>query len=825
MSMTIDAPLAQQTQIQVVPDYATPGRGGTSPDAGYLMPDLCEEKKSYRRLWLGVAIVIFAMYAFTVFRFWAPADEGVDQNAYLVGGRLLAEHFSMKYTLPNPYAYTGGMFVRMTPALKDGVTNPDGVYFPKYPFGLPFLYACFIWVFKAASVLPFLGRHINPAQGVYWAFLVSPISAIVGIVGMYFLARQIAGSFAAVLATLLLASSQLMMMLMNNPNSHESCMAFIIWGIYLCIRWLQTGSHWRGIVGGILVGYAATIRYNEGLLFAVMCVVVLSRWPWNTWKSWRSISLVAAVGIAAYMIYLQVQNVHGVRDGTAERWTPFYGQTFVTIYMVLILYSITMATLSALKLQQSDWMMYLKSIYPGLGWAVPVSILMFVNYHTMGSFAGYDSTHESEFGVGFQWKFFWQNWEKVTRSFYDMGLFFVVPFAVAGMAMLFRRSWRIGLMMLMWLVPGVMLYMSYYWSMDFADSYARFFLTYLPVLLVGAAFCFHEGLLGGGKESRRYTGIPLTISVGIVVAIASGVSMFRTVHGMRDGEPMAKVPLNDFHQRLSLANTGQVLLDKVPANSILFADASGGIATPANYIQFLRDWELYPVNAFSPQGGMGFGGGGGGRQRPNRNNNNNRGGGRGNFGGGGFNGGPPGGGNFGGPPGGGPPGNNNTQDDTATAVATPTQPEQREYHGSLYAGKGVTSSKLHDMEADLIHNAITGGRRVFVVVSSDHALRTSANNGGFNMFNNNVVTENPIESFEDDLGESNKYKFKYTVVSRWQDAAVPEDKEEDTTFSSNNPMGGGAGGPGGRGQNNMLARMIMGANSQMDWQLVEITTK
>jgi 4-amino-4-deoxy-L-arabinose transferase-like glycosyltransferase len=740
-----------------------------------------------------------------------------------VGGRLLAEHFSMKYTLPNPYAYTGGMFVRMTPALKDGVTNPDSVYFPKYPFGLPFLYACFIWVFKAASVIPFIGKHINPAQGVYWAFLVSPISAIAGIIGMYFLARLIAGSFAAVLATLLLASSQLMMMLMNNPNSHESCMACIIWGIYLCIRWLQTGSHWRGILGGFLVGYAATIRYNEGLLFAVMCVIVLSRWPWNSWKSWRSISLVAAVGIASYMIYLQVQNVHGVRDGTAERWTPFYGQTFVTIYMILILFSITMATLSALKLEASDWMMYLKSIYPGLGWAVPVGVLLITNYHTMGTFSGYDLTHESESGAAFQWKYFWHNWEQVVRSFYDLNLFFVVPFAVAGAAMVFRRSWRVGLMLLTWVVPGVMLYMSYYWSdLDVADAYARFFLTYLPAMLVAVAFCFQDGLLGGGRGTRRYNGIPLTLSVGFVVAIASSVSMYRTIHGMRDGKPETKVPLNDFHQRLSLANAGQVLLEKVPAKSILFADASGMISSPANYIQFLRDWDLYPVNAFTQLGDMGFGGGPG--HQPN-NGNNGRNGRRGIFGGGGFNGGPPGGGNFGGPPG--PPRNNNAQDDSTTPTANPIQPAQKDYHHSLYYVKDVeiTSYKLYEMEADLIHNALSGGRRVFVVAASEHALHTSVANGGRNAFRHNLVVENPVGSFEDNLREVTKYKFNFNVVSRWEDPTLPEDKEEDTTFSSNNPMGGGGGGPNGRGQNNMIARMVAGPYSQMDWQLMEITAK
>ena len=148
-------------------------------------------------------------------------------------GGLIAQHFSMKYTLPNPYSYTGGMFVRMSPPTDaSGAPVANGVYFPKYPFGLPLLYASFFWIFKVASVLPVLKHHVDPNQSVYWAFLVSPVSAILGVAGMFYLARLLAGSFAGVLAAILLGSSQLMMTLADNPNSHASCLAFIVWGIY-----------------------------------------------------------------------------------------------------------------------------------------------------------------------------------------------------------------------------------------------------------------------------------------------------------------------------------------------------------------------------------------------------------------------------------------------------------------------------------------------------------------------------------------------------------------------------------------------------------------
>jgi hypothetical protein len=769
-----------------------------------LMPDLCPETVSYRRIWLAAAIAIVALYAYVVFSYWGAADSGVDQNAYLVGGRLLAEHFSLKYVLPNPYAFTGGMFVRM----------PDGTYFPKYPFGLPLLYACFIWLFKVASVLPIIKHHVDASRGVYWAFLVSPISSVLGVAGMFFLARQIAGSFAAALAAILLGSSQLMLMLADNPNSHASCLAFIVWGMFFCVRWLQSGRLWHGILGGALVGYAATIRYNEGLLFAAMCVVVLSRLPWNQWKTWRSVTSVIALVAATVLIVIQVQNAH-LDD--APKWNAPQNGISLECTGVLLLYGLATLVFSIVRLTKIDWLLYLRAMVPGLAWAVPVGIMLLVNHHTMGSFTGYDSTHESEFGAAFQWKFFWQNWEKVFRIFNDLGLFFIAPFAVAGVAMLFHRSWRIGLLLVAWVVPGVMLYMSYYWSPDMADAYARFFLTYLPALLVGAAVCFADGLLIGGRDASKASGIALTLAVGLIVATASGVSTYRSIHGMRDGAQQTRIPLHDFRQRLALAQTGKMLLEKVPEKSVLFAENTGGISTPCNYIQFLRDWELYGVDTFSMDGARrGFPA----RQRNNRNNNNR--GGRGNFagggggGGGGF-GGPPGGGMGGGmgggpPGGGGPMANANGQNDP-TNIATPVQPEQQEYHASLYKNK--TARQLYQIESDVINSAIDQGRRAFVVVAKDHSTADDSTN--FGLFGNGLVTD-PMESFRDGLTTVAKYNFK--VLSRWQDVSLPEDASENFAFTDNSPMGGGANRGG-----NQFARMLMGSDRVMDWELVEIVKK
>ena len=66
-----------------------------------------------------------------------------------------------------------------------------------------------------------------------------------------------------------------MLALADNPNSHASCVAFVVWGMFLLVRWWQTGSIWRGALAGFLLGYACLIRYSEGLLILPILVATL----------------------------------------------------------------------------------------------------------------------------------------------------------------------------------------------------------------------------------------------------------------------------------------------------------------------------------------------------------------------------------------------------------------------------------------------------------------------------------------------------------------------------------------------------------------------
>src|SRR2546430_15224680 len=73
------------------------------------------------RLLVPPLLILLAFIIFThVYR--VPAHGGVDQNAYLVAGRMLAEYGSPQLQPSDQDAFVGRMWV----------LRPQGPYFPKY---------------------------------------------------------------------------------------------------------------------------------------------------------------------------------------------------------------------------------------------------------------------------------------------------------------------------------------------------------------------------------------------------------------------------------------------------------------------------------------------------------------------------------------------------------------------------------------------------------------------------------------------------------------------------------------------------------------------
>jgi hypothetical protein len=195
-----------------------------------------------------------------------------------------------------------------------------------------------------------------------------------------------------------------------------------------------------------------------------------------------------------------------------------------------------------------------------------------------------------------------------------------------------------------------------------------------------------------------------------VVLIASGVGVYRSVHGLQQGSGgggggSEMAPLEEqFRVRQSMANIGQELLAHVPVNSVVFADnasGGGGNERPLNYLQFLRHWDVYSSDAFDIGGPK--------NAQPRRNNN--------------------GGGIFG-------FGNNpDPNADPNAVVPTTRQPLQLKYEHSLYydeKGRAKLGSELRAALANVINTTSKSGHTTYALVSvaRDRDMRIVFNMAG-----------------------------------------------------------------------------------------------
>lgn len=299
-----EPPLAAQTPIGMT--------GGEQADA------LQVRESAFRRWIFGLCLFVVAgLYAFGLACSWNPAHPGVDQNGYLVGGKLLATTGTTGFIPENMYSFVGAMWN----------LGPDGkTFYVKYPIGLPAIYALMIKLF---------GMN----WGVYLSHAVSPACATLALVGTYLLARPYVGGFGAVLAALVVGVSPLTWSLAVNPNSHASTMAFVVFGMAMLLSWWRSGGWWRAGLAGFLLGYAVTIRYTEGLLLLPMGFVFLDRW-FRRQKGayWQGLVMAAGwalpVGILLWFNLLHFGTPTGY-DSTRES-TGFGWQYFVANWDLML---------------------------------------------------------------------------------------------------------------------------------------------------------------------------------------------------------------------------------------------------------------------------------------------------------------------------------------------------------------------------------------------------------------------------------------------------------------------------------------------------------
>lgn len=219
----------------------------------------------------ALAAVLTAGFFVAVMRYWVPASSWGDQHAYLVGGRLVAERGTTKYTPRNhageidPFQLVGSMWVTVDPL------QPTERIYSKYPIGYPLLIAI-AW----------------KIGGVEAAYLVNPIASALAVFAAFLLMRRFMPSHLAIMGQLVFALSPMTLLLSIDPQSHATAVCCVTWGMLALLHWWQTGRLWSGVAAGLLLGYAMTIRYTEGTLLLPIALAIGFRREWR-----RGVVLVA----------------------------------------------------------------------------------------------------------------------------------------------------------------------------------------------------------------------------------------------------------------------------------------------------------------------------------------------------------------------------------------------------------------------------------------------------------------------------------------------------------------------------------------------------
>ena len=258
-------------QVRVMDEQQfMPARPAPRPPAMIsLRPLIGREPLPYRLLFAGVAAAFSAAYLLALLHFWAPAHSGSEQHAHLAGGRLLAYANTLSFVPADPFTFVGNDWAATA---RVAVSDGGGAvqeYVPRNPIGLSLLYAA---CFRLA---------LTPEQALLWAHLISPIAAAFAVLGTFFLARFAGGSFLGLLAAIAMAASQVLLQLASDPAGPAVSLALITWGFVFLVGWWRCGYVLLGLLAGLLLGCAFTVRYADGLLGVPLILACVLAWHWR----------------------------------------------------------------------------------------------------------------------------------------------------------------------------------------------------------------------------------------------------------------------------------------------------------------------------------------------------------------------------------------------------------------------------------------------------------------------------------------------------------------------------------------------------------------
>lgn len=196
-------------------------------------------------------IIIIGIYAYIQITNFNPAYLEVDPDGYLWLAKRIAEFKPLAVKDDDPFMYQSHVWVE----------NKEGEISPKFAPGYPAL----------MSIAYRLGGDTA-------MFAVSPIMGGLALIGSFLLFRMWMSRVSSLFGVFLLAVNAMILVYCNYLLTHASDLCFAVWGMFFLWRWKRGVGRFSGIIAGLLLGYAVTIRHASLLLVTVLIVAVIFRW-------------------------------------------------------------------------------------------------------------------------------------------------------------------------------------------------------------------------------------------------------------------------------------------------------------------------------------------------------------------------------------------------------------------------------------------------------------------------------------------------------------------------------------------------------------------
>ncbi|MEY4941048.1 MAG: Dolichyl-phosphate-mannose-protein mannosyltransferase, partial [Verrucomicrobiota bacterium] len=181
---------------------------------------------------------------------FAPANMSPDSNGYVVQARLLATAGTTHLKPESPAQFVGMHWLE----------TKDGIFYSRYPAGLPILFAA-AW----------------KVGGLRAALLVNPILASGTVLLIFLLARRFADNRSALLAAAVYATNATVQQHALDADAHVATAFFLTAGILALLRFAENSSPARGLLAGVLLGIVPAIRYPEAIAGVTVGVWLLWR--------------------------------------------------------------------------------------------------------------------------------------------------------------------------------------------------------------------------------------------------------------------------------------------------------------------------------------------------------------------------------------------------------------------------------------------------------------------------------------------------------------------------------------------------------------------